>query len=98
MMLVMLVMNTVERWLTSPGRSPLRLVAGGVAGEAAVDAGEDGPPALAGPPPPAAPEMAAPATALPDGSTRTAIVEHLPALARHMAHPAGRASAADARG
>jgi hypothetical protein len=41
MMLVMLLMNTVEQWLTSPRPAPLRLVAGG--GE--LDAAED---ALAG--------------------------------------------------
>jgi hypothetical protein len=43
MMLVMLLMNTVERWLTSPGRPPLRLVPTGAAGPAAENG--DGEPA-----------------------------------------------------
>jgi hypothetical protein len=45
MMVVMLVMNTVERRLTGPGRPALRVVDGGVG------VGPDGPAASAAPPP-----------------------------------------------
>ena len=55
MMLVMLAMNTVERWLTSPRRAPLRLApdgpADGTGGEAPGGGAGDGQPATATPEP-----------------------------------------------
>jgi len=55
MMLVMLAMNTVERWLTSPGRAPLRLVpdgqADGAGGDPPGGGAGDGQPAAATPEP-----------------------------------------------
>jgi hypothetical protein len=99
MMLVMLLMNSVERWLTSPGRAPLRLVPSGTAGTPPDDgsgAGEAaGATAITLEPPAAAevPLIAAMGTS--DAGSRA--TELHPALALvNATRSAGRVSPADA--
>ncbi|WP_157488853.1 hypothetical protein [Pseudofrankia sp. DC12] len=96
MMLVMLLMNTVERWLTSPGRAQLRLVPGGAPPDAAGGEGELTESTASAVDVPAAAEVpliAALGTS--DGGSRTA--ELHPALQLVKAtRSAGRVSAADA--
>lgn len=97
MMLVMLLMNTVERWLTNPERPPLRLAPSGVTGPAAEDG--VGEPAEAATVPlerltaGEAPLAAAMGTI--DGPTRP--IEFHPALQlANITRPAARVSPADA--
>src|SRR4051812_17673203 len=96
MMLVMLLMNTVERWLTSQGRAPLRLVPG----TAADDGEDDGEPAEASTvalEPPAAAEAAIAAALGASDSGSRAIELHPPFQLVNATRSAGRVSAADAR-